>query len=157
MKTISINFHSFVDIITNSSTVIYTYVGNVDAVKEFINEILAGVDADVTADDLYEFKVALADSAAEGIVDNILDDEDEDNPHYRALKKINDLDLGWRDKNKAFAEYVSANIPVEDAPENWQGFPAEEQLLLIPKLENTRKDLGALLEKVFRHDGAYDG
>ena len=47
--------HSIVDIITNSSTVIYTGVTDnaVEAVKGIINDVLQSVGSDYTADNLY--------------------------------------------------------------------------------------------------------
>lgn len=51
--------HSVVDVITNSSTVIYTYQnGSVNPAKELINEMLKLVGVtDKTADDLFYFAV----------------------------------------------------------------------------------------------------
>jgi hypothetical protein len=55
---IKTNIHSMVDIITNSSTTIYTttHGGTIFLLKELINEILEVAGSDKTADDLYEFK-----------------------------------------------------------------------------------------------------
>ena len=55
--------HSIVDIITNSSTVIYTGVTDnaVEAVKGIINDVLQSVGSDKTADDLYDIDVVSLD------------------------------------------------------------------------------------------------
>lgn len=59
METIKIKLHSVVDVITNSSTVIYTYQnGSIEPAKELINEMikLAGIEGK-TADDLFTFEI----------------------------------------------------------------------------------------------------
>lgn len=55
---IKLNFHSCVDVITNSSTVIFTYSDGSDTVaKEMINELLKLMNSDLTADDMFYFGV----------------------------------------------------------------------------------------------------
>jgi hypothetical protein len=51
--------HSFVDIITNSSTEVYTtcHEKSVDMVKELINSVLKSADSEKTVDDLLEIRV----------------------------------------------------------------------------------------------------
>lgn len=61
-NVIKLNYHSMVDIITNSSTVIYTYSeGAVDAVKDLINEILLLEGTYKSADDLFYIDTFLSD------------------------------------------------------------------------------------------------
>ena len=59
MEMFSFKLHSVVDVITNSSTVIYTYQdGSVKPAKELINEMLKLFNVtDKTADDLFYFGV----------------------------------------------------------------------------------------------------
>ena len=91
METIKIKIHSTVDIITNSSTVIFTYQGDsVEPVKELIDEILklSGTKNEdgtqMKADDCFYFGVFLCDddSYLEG------DDcpEDMDDKSFEKLK-----------------------------------------------------------------------
>ena len=63
MDEIVIRLHSVVDIITNSSTVIYTGVTDaaVDAVKGIINEVLWQIDSDKCAEDLFDIHVVTKD------------------------------------------------------------------------------------------------
>lgn len=52
--------HSFVDVITNSSTVIYTYHGQdtIQSFKELVNEFLVSVGRpDLTVDDLFYYDI----------------------------------------------------------------------------------------------------
>ena len=57
--TAKINLHSVIDLITNSSTEIYTYSeGSVAACKEMINEFLKVMNIyDKTCDDLFELSI----------------------------------------------------------------------------------------------------
>ena len=164
---IRVNFHSFVDIITNSSTVIYTYVNSVEAVKEFINAVLqiSGAHENyivesepVTADDLYDFKTVLSSSAVERVVDFILDSGDHE--HYAALNAINEDPKygGWGGKWSALRDYVRENVAAEDAPyDYYYGNEPETELVITPKKPGYREDLGKLLEAVFSHRAEYDG
>lgn len=158
-QSITINFHSFVDIITNSSTVIFTYVNSIDAVKEFINEVIANFPGvTVTADELYEFKEVVNPDSLEGPIEEVL--EDEDHPQYEALTKIYDDPAykdTWSGKWNAMKEYAQDNLDVSNL-DHWSGYPLETQLRITPKQSTERRtDLGALLEKVFSHEAFRDG
>lgn len=61
MKSLFIPIHSFVDLITNSSTEIYVQADKhtIEAIKGVINAILKSVAAGVTADDLFEFDLTV--------------------------------------------------------------------------------------------------
>ena len=72
-----INYHSFVDVITNSSTVIYTYQsGCIPAVKEVLNEMLKLQGETKTADELFYVGVFCDADLYSEYVDNM----EEDNP-----------------------------------------------------------------------------
>jgi len=59
MKQIAIPIHSIIDVITNSSTEIYTntHSKSIEYAKDLINEILDAAGSDKTADDLFEFEI----------------------------------------------------------------------------------------------------
>ncbi|MFA5154170.1 MAG: hypothetical protein WC554_16590 [Clostridia bacterium] len=58
MKKIKINLHSIIDLITNSSTEIYTYSsGSVAACKEMIDEFFKVTGVNKTCDDVFELSV----------------------------------------------------------------------------------------------------
>ena len=62
METIKLKIHSTVDIITNSSTTIFTYQdGSVVPLKELIDEILKLSGSDQKADDCFFFETFLDD------------------------------------------------------------------------------------------------
>jgi len=55
-----IRVHSVVDVITNSSTVVYTMAsrGTINAIEAMVDSILEATGYDRRADDLFEFKLA---------------------------------------------------------------------------------------------------
>lgn len=59
MIVLSIPFHSFIDVITNSSTEIFVgcHSNTIAFAKDFINELLKVSKSDKTADDLFEFEI----------------------------------------------------------------------------------------------------
>lgn len=62
MKEIKLNLHSVVDLITNSSTVIFTYQDSVKQTKDLVNEILKLLGTtDKTADDIFYYGVFIDD------------------------------------------------------------------------------------------------
>ena len=48
---------SYVDLITNSSTSVFTWATSPEAVKEIINAVLKSAGSDLTCDDLFTIKV----------------------------------------------------------------------------------------------------
>lgn len=52
-----IKIHSIVDVITNSSTVIYTYQNSTKQAKELVEEVLKLCEIDKTPDDIFWFGV----------------------------------------------------------------------------------------------------
>lgn len=100
-KMISLRVHSLVDVITNSSTVIYTYCdGAVGPAKELINAFLKALDVtDKKADDMFNFGVFLSD------YDRYFGfeyDEDTEIP-----KEIKDSDLSYEDQRKFIEDIIS--------------------------------------------------
>jgi len=62
MKSFKIAIHSIVEVITNSSTVIYTYQGgSLEPAKELIKEVLKLMGENVDVDDAFEFKIERED------------------------------------------------------------------------------------------------
>jgi hypothetical protein len=60
---LTIPFHSFVDVITNSSTQIYVKAGDntIKALKELVDNILKSGNSQATSDDLFEISLAELD------------------------------------------------------------------------------------------------
>lgn len=61
MNMLVINVHSFVDLITNSSTEIYTsaHGRTIDMAKDLVDKVLQAGGSAVTADDLFNFSLTI--------------------------------------------------------------------------------------------------
>jgi len=167
MKTLIINPHSFVDIITNSSTVIYTYVNSEQAVKDIMNAVIASIpNVTLSADDLFDFKVILSDGAVERLVEKILDSEDTDDARYVALKKIEkeffdeNPDAKPWEAHKFQRSWILENLVDEDFEgysTGWSYYTPQTRLVVTPKTSGVREDIGNLLMNVFSHEAEYNG
>lgn len=103
--------HSIVDVITNSSSVIYTEAkdNSIALAKDIIDSVLKAAGSDKTADDVFNFSVTVyPDDLFEYLSDKIdyVEDEDDDDakefvdriPNLSVLKKALDYD-NFRKKN----------------------------------------------------------
>jgi hypothetical protein len=81
-----INIHSITDLITNSSTVIYTYSSSSEeAMKKMIDEVFHVLGVDKKCDDVFTLTVT---SDIEQYCDHILDMEEEDLPDtFKGLER----------------------------------------------------------------------
>jgi len=71
---IKLNVHSFVDVITNSSTEIYIQVGQhtVDFIKRIVDGILKVAKSELTAEDMFIFDISDEDDNWNGMSDSYL-------------------------------------------------------------------------------------
>lgn len=62
MKNYIIKIHSFVDLITNSSSEIFVRANDktIETIKQLINGLLKMANSELTADDLFEFKLIIS-------------------------------------------------------------------------------------------------
>jgi hypothetical protein len=74
MKAIKVNVHSIIDVITNSSTEIFSGAKSqaTEVAKELINKILSEGGSDKTADDLFTFETVSQDVGMEDDVNNVI-------------------------------------------------------------------------------------
>lgn len=158
------NIHSFVDVITNSSTVIYVYQDDIKATKELVQEILnlMGI-TDKTPDDIFYYGVFCKDDV---YLERIDDDElpegyikvDWSSPDHKEIEKknekwLNDIKLSIMKGESEKPEWMK---DVEDGSD-W--FDPDRYLHLIPK-EEKFKELGERIEKFIcspSHEGGRDG
>ena len=96
MEKLKFKIHSIVDLITNSSTVIFTYQDSVGEAKELVNEMLklSGVE-DKNADDIFYYGVFCASR-------RYLDSED--------LPSNCPTDKDWSTKNELQVEWLETII-----------------------------------------------
>ena len=59
MKTIIIPIHSFIDVITNSSTSVYVgcHDNTIKFAKELVDDLLKAAGSDKTSEDIFEFNI----------------------------------------------------------------------------------------------------
>ena len=161
---ISVSLHSFVDIITNSSTVVYTSTnGNgVQMVKDIINEIISSVTTtSVTADDLYDISIVPADFVYETAIDTILSDEGHE--HHDRLQKIyDDTDTDdWRERKRLLTEYVQEHFDAEQlysmCDDDWSGYNRYEDRLVIKSKHGQDSVIDKHLVNLFSSVAISDG
>ena len=148
MQTIKIKLHSTVDIITNSSTVIYTYQdGSLAPVKELIDEMLKISGSELKADDCFYFGVFLDDTY----------EYLEDNSEAPELSKeeFSALKLSML---KGEIEKPKWMINVEDS-ENWNCYQKSTALEILPKDEKYSELANKLLNYLnsTSHEACQDG
>lgn len=87
MKTITFKIHSFVDLITNSSSEVFIAASKstVDTVKEIVNTLLKQSNSSATCDDLFDIDFVIPKGAY--IVNPDYDEDDEDSEEEICLKK----------------------------------------------------------------------
>ena len=114
-KMIIMKIHSIVDVITNSSTVIYTYQeDSIEPAKELVNEMLklSGI-TDKTADDIFFFNVLYGLDILHDLYHNNIDPEYKDcyDKFYSYITNcIQNNDIpNWMTPNYSY--YISYDLP----------------------------------------------
>ncbi|MFA6089871.1 MAG: hypothetical protein WC755_08490 [Candidatus Woesearchaeota archaeon] len=138
MKTIKINIHSFVDVITNSSTMIYVSCnsGTLKTIKELMSLIIKEVDIDLTADDLFEFKIKRLCT-------------------HKETEEEKEFELTY-DKNG------NANFEESFDEEKWDtssynGYNQDSLYITSKNNKALKIDLADKIQEIFTIDGSYDG
>jgi|GEM_PF-5269719 len=138
MKTLKIAVHSLVDVITNSSTVIYVQVHDktVKFMKEFIDYFLKKSGSKKTADQLFEFKMEMDPDLKSDRISDIMDEED--CTEARALQIL--------EEKLKDGDFTDCN-----------GYD-KRQLVLVPK-DGSKDTLNATewVQKIFEVDANRDG
>lgn len=141
MKLIRVNLHSAVDVITNSSTTIFTYSGGSDKKAiELVDELLKVVGSDLTADEMFYMGVFADSDVMDRIVDDFYGEDDEDlTEDQKALR-----DGDWKNTKKMYDECIKKAIMGEEVPswftdaqeyEDYDGYGQTTTLFIAPKKE----------------------
>ncbi len=98
MKKMILRFHSFIDVITNSSTSVYVscHSKSIEFAKELINSILKEAGSDKVAGDLFTFKV-------------YKEDEDGDKKEIKNLENIESYNENTESYNNHYLEIIPKN------------------------------------------------
>lgn len=171
MEKIIINIHSVVDVITNSSTVIYTYqAGSIPPAKELVQAILdlQGIK-DLTPDDVFYYDSRCNLDTYTDYINDYLEDEERDQfEAYCTENGITDWDiLSYKEQNsfiesildKVMKKELTAPTWIADAEETSDSYNPSNYLVLIPKKEEYRDLADKLLSFLNSqdNDGGYDG
>lgn len=169
MNEIKIKIHSLVDVITNSSTVIYVQStdNTIKYAKDLINSLLEATNSDKKADDLFTFHFDIdRDEEIESIVNDdfeaIIDIEDEfiqlDQP--TTIKELREMSSADQDKtlNLLLDKIRDGKI----SPYSGYGsdsYDWDTRSLLITPKNNDKKtiNLTEQFQKIFNIDGSRDG
>ena len=164
---IKIKFHSIVDVITNSSTVIYTYQNSVGEAKELVAEVLSISGIDKTPEDVFYYGVLCDDEVY--FERGSEEDWPEDMPKITAdwgtpeYKEQNDAQNEWFQKLKQ--DIIEGKVQKPSwmkSAENdggWSGYTPDTFLALIPKSPEY-KQLGLKIQSLLGSvsaDGGRDG
>jgi len=140
MKALIIPIHSFVDIITNSSTVIYvsTYQKTEKMIKEFVNALLKSFGSDKKFDDFFEYKEVNRYPHMDYAVGQIKDDLREKNPDTEdeELEKV--------------AEAMFYKKLESDDHDDEYGYDSIREIILTPKNSSAEAiKLCETIERIF--------
>ena len=140
--------HSEVDVITNSSTTIYTKVqkGGIDSVKNIINSILKISNSELKADDLFTFEITSGELDDQRM--DKLGDED-------TLNEYLGREITWRDsdydekKKELFDKITAGEYPKPDWWEYGYGSYGESEcsneITVTSKVDNENTKIAAEL------------
>ena len=138
--------HSFSDVITNSSEVIYICPTSktIDAARKMINYFLKKAGSSKVADDLFTFKLELDEAYIERIIDDLGDSTDLcDKPEEVQHEEIRKL-------------VESGKINPSDY--DIDGYFRQDHLIIIPRDDSKDTlDLTSEVEKIFDIEASRDG
>ena len=162
---IKVKFHSMVDVITNSSTVIYTYQNSVTEAKELVQEVLNLMDEGLTPDDVFYYGVFCENSRYADYVEEEMDeDEESDFPKYTQdcdWKELRKKQNKWMDDLKLSILKNEIEKPkwMESAEDGGDYCDPDTYLYMYPKdkkFEGLAEKISRLLNSVTA-DGGCDG
>jgi hypothetical protein len=173
MKEIKLSLHSIIDVITNSSTEIYTFTNSsaIEKSYELLNEILKIADSDKKAEDLFEIYIIPNDW------DNIInyfnkyyEDEFEKCDNLQELKILldeQDKIEEYKERSKFEKEKI---IPFLKKDDNWKiifnkivddgdnFYQRETSLIIVAKDElKSTENIINLFWNLFSQEASYNG
>ena len=126
---IKIKLHSFTDLITNSSTVIFTYSdGSEVALKEMVEEFFKSFGVDKKFDEVFKTVVLCDDSYRYSEYLDKFDDED----YPEGITKDTDIDQLYRDVASGKVEKPEWFNTVEEEENDYDYFAPSTDLYIIP-------------------------
>lgn len=152
---VDIKIQSITDVVTNSSSEIYTIYtsGDIKTIKSIVNALLA-VNGDSTFDDLFDIEMLISDYVFENLWEKSIElqkeypNEDDFNKYLKTCTNQNDLDR-FKD--------IWYDDPWHSYPSFYDGY----SVTLKPGIEKTEKLEQAIraiqtLDNIFDHEVCYD-
>lgn len=148
-----LKIHSGVDLITNSSTIIFTYSeGSLSALKDLVDEMLKTFGKIEKFDDVFAADVFLDDieQYVEYLQNKYPDLDDIDSDYIEQLKQR--ILIGQEEKPQWMFEVENCNY-------NWQEYRRSTCLEIIPKDEKYKQLASLLLTYLYStdHEATRDG
>lgn len=154
-----IKFHSFVDVITNSSTTIYIYQNSVDQAKALINEILKLMGEKLTAEECFHFGTfCKKDIYLDSDYEEIPEEADYDSPEYEESIAKRDAYIKELIQNILIGKIVKPSW-MESVEESDDDYSPNLYLTILPideRFETLGKRIIEFINSVSA-DGGYEG
>jgi len=153
--TINIPIHSFIDVITNSSTSVYVgcHGNTIKFATDMIDSLLKAAGSDKTADDIFEFKITVEKSGeTEKIWENLSE--------YYTDSELEGKDNNAKTEmiNSVFDKMCSGEIDQHYGwGESYGGFDDRNLIITSKTDEAFVMELASTVESIFQIDGSYDG
>ena len=164
MSVFVIDVHSFVDVITNSSTTVYVRAGegSIKAIKKFIDGILEKGGSKKKADDLFEFKIGMGESEMESAMENYWEGIEEQNEEEKDESKKVKIPSWENGANmKTFKKLIAEgkiNMKEIEADTDDDEYPKSNALIMTTKDDSKdSEDIISLFESMFEIDGYRNG
>jgi hypothetical protein len=155
---IKIKIHSATDLITNSSTVIFTYSGSSEgALKTMIDEIFKTFGVNKTCDEVFD-TVVLCESS-EPYSEYFASLSEEGDTYPEGFGADTDVDQLYRDVEAGKTPKPQWFNDVEEKEDSWSYYTPSTYLCIIPKQEEYKK-LGELINAFLYstdHEATRDG
>lgn len=153
------SYHSYVDLITNSSSVVYVMArpNAVDQIHEMVDNILAAGNSEVRSRDLFNISIH-TDVGADYVLDQLVDDGHEwvEGIGYYDVVKL--LDGEGDPERVAAAEQAKQNY-IENSYDSY--YDSYIRVNVNPDIENESATLAAKvlssLQGFFHYEASYDG
>ena len=152
---ILIPIHSFIDVITNSSTSVYVgcHDNSIKFAKELINDLLQAAGSEATADGVFTFSIQ-ADFDTER--DKIYSDLSE----YYSEEELEGTDYTAKNNlaKAIFDKMISGEIEKSSNwGENYDDYDTRTLIITSKTDDQFSIDLGSRIESIFSIEGGYDG
>jgi len=152
---IIIPIHSFIDVITNSSTSVYVgcHDNSIKFANELVDDLLKAASSDKLADDVFEFKIqADFDSECDKIYGNL--------EEYYSEEELEGKDYTVKNAlaKEIFNKMISGEIEqLSNWGQNYDDYDTRTLIITSKTDDQFSIDLGSRIESIFSIEGGYDG